>query len=567
MNVLGISSYYHDSAACLFRDGKLVAAVQEERFNRKKNSPDFPIRAINHCIQSSGISFGEIDYISFYEKPYLKFSRVIFDHIRSFPFSYIHFLRTMPQWLQDRLILPITLKKEIGFEGKTLFVKHHHSHAASTFFMSPYDEAAILIADGVGELATTSWGYGEGNNIHLSGELHYPDSLGLLYSAVTTYLGFRANSAEGTTMALASFGKPAYLQEFKKMVKLMPDGSFRMDQSYFGFSRGSRMYSSKFIRLLGPPRKQADPIEERHRDVAASLQAFVEEVLITAARYVYEKTGKKKLCLAGGVFLNCVANQKILDQTDFESVFIQPGAGDAGGAIGAAAYASFALLGQDRKYPLEHAYLGPSFNDDEILKAIAAKQLKYSLCEEDEMILQVAEMVSNNQTVGWFQGALEFGPRALGHRSILANAANPEMVEILNHRIKHREWFRPFAPLVPEELASDYFEMKGDGTSPFMLLAPAVKQDKREVVKAITHIDGTARVQTVSSRTNPLLHKLLMTYKDKYGIPVIINTSFNLKGEPIVCTPEEAINDFLKSEMDALVLHRYILRKENNNVS
>ena len=564
MNILGISCYYHDSAACLIQDGKLVAAVQEERFNRKKNCSDFPIQAINYCVQSSGITFSDIDYICFYEKPYLKFSRVIYDHLRAFPFSYLHFLRTIPQWLQDRLILPIILKKELGYTGKTLFIPHHHAHAASTFFLSPFDEAAILIADGVGEYATTSYGFGQGNNIQLIKEIHYPDSLGLLYSAVTSYLGYRANSAEGTTMALASFGNPSYLDVFRKMVKLLPDGSFRMDQSYFGFNRGRRMYSNKFVRALGPPRRYSDPLEDRHKDIAASLQAFVEEVLITAARHLKRETGKNDLCLAGGVFLNCVANQKILEQTDFRNVFIQPAAGDAGGAVGAASFASHAILGIERKYPLEHAYLGPEFSDADVKRAIAGKELEFVEYSEDELIQKVAELVSRNKTVGWFQGKLEFGPRALGHRSILANAADPQMVDILNHRIKHREWFRPFAPLVPDEKASEYFYMRGDGRSPYMLLAPRVLEEKKEIVKAITHIDGTARVQTVNRNANPLLHKLLMTYEEKYGIPVIINTSFNLKAEPIVCTPDEAINDYLKSEMDALVLHNCLLQKEKS---
>ena len=559
MNILGISCYYHDSAACLLKDGEIVAAVQEERFNRIKNSSDFPISAINYCIQAGNISFNEIDYVAFYEKPYLKFSRVIFDHIRSFPFSYQNFLQNIPQWLQDRLILPMILKKEIGFEGKTVFVKHHMAHASSTFLLSPFEEAAIVIADGVGEYATTTYGYGNNNSIDILKEIHYPDSLGLLYSTLTSYLGFKVNSGEGTTMALASFGKPVYLDKFYKIIDVKDDGSFHINPKYFGYTKGRAMYSRHFVKLFGESRKKGTEYDERHKNIAASLQLFIEETLIKIVNQVSKETNSKNLCLAGGVFLNCVANQKILDNTSFERVFIQPGAGDAGSAIGAATHLYNCILGNKRSYVMEHAYLGPEFSDDQIKRILSGKDLKYTEYNEEDLIKKTAQLIHQNKTIGWVQGRLEFGPRALGNRSILANATNPEMVNILNNRIKHREWFRPFAPIVPEDRAEEYFEMKG--LSPYMLLAPKVKKHTGTLLPAITHIDDTARVQTVSKKHNPKLYKLLLEYEKISGVPVMINTSFNLQGEPIVSTPDEAINDFLKSEMDNLVLGNFLLEK------
>jgi carbamoyltransferase len=559
MNILGISCYYHDSAACLVKDGKIVAAAQEERFNRLKNSSVFPLNAINYCVQAGEISFSEIDYVAFYEKPYLKFSRVIFDHIKSFPFSYGNFLRNIPQWLQDRLILPLVLKKEIGFEGETVFIKHHLAHASSSFLVSPFDEAAIIVADGVGEFATTSYGFGKGNDINILKEIHYPDSLGLLYSAITTYLGFKANSGEGTTMALASFGKPEYIDQFYKIIDVKDDGSFHLNSKYFGYTKGKTMYSRKLVKLLGPPRKKGTDYLDRHKNIAASLQLFIEETLIKIANNLYLETKMPNLCLAGGVFLNCVANQKILEQTPFEKVFIQPGAGDAGASIGAAMNLYNCILGNQRSYVMEHAYLGPEFSKEEIKRIVLARNIKYTEFNEEELTQKTAKLINDNKTVGWLQGRLEFGPRALGNRTILANATNAEMVNVLNDRIKHREWFRPFAPIVPEDRANEFFEM--NGMSPFMLLAPKVREHARSLLPAITHIDCTARVQTVSKKHNPRLYKLLIEVEKLCGVPIAINTSFNLQGEPIVCTPDEAINDFLKCEMDYLIIGNFLLEK------
>ncbi|MBU0765736.1 MAG: hypothetical protein KJ607_12970 [Bacteroidetes bacterium] len=559
VNILGISAYYHDSAACLVKNGELVAAVQEERFNRVKNSPDFPIHAINYCIQAGNLSFNDIDYVSFYEKPYLKFSRVIFDHIRNFPFTYGGFLHTIPIWLQDRLILPLVLKKEVGFEGKTVFIKHHLAHASGSFLVSPFNEAAFIVADGVGEYATTSYGFGKGNKISFLKEIHYPDSLGLLYSAVTAFLGFEANRGEGTTMALAGFGKPVYVDRFYKMIDVKEDGSFHFNNEYFGFSRGKSMLSDKFIRLFGKSRKKGTGYDDRHKDIAASLQMFVEETLIKIANHVHRETKMKNLCLAGGIFLNCVANQKILENTPFEKVYIQPGAGDAGGSIGAAMNLYNCILDNPRCYSMEHAYLGPEFSREQIRRIVKVKNISYRELNDDELLRETAQLIHRKKIIGWFHGRLEFGPRALGNRSILANATDPETVKILNNRVKHREWFRPFAPVVPEDKAHEYFE--SCGRSPFMLLAPRVKEHAKALLPAITHIDDTARIQTVSHIHNPLLYRLLLEYEKISGVPVVINTSFNLQGEPIVCSPEEAINDYLKSEMDCLILGNIVLMK------
>ncbi|HOZ29943.1 MAG TPA: carbamoyltransferase N-terminal domain-containing protein [Bacteroidales bacterium] len=559
MIILGISCYYHDSAACLVKDGVLVAAAQEERFNRIKNSSDFPINAINYCVQRADISFNQIDYVAFYEKPYLKFSRVVQDVVAKFPFSYDAFIRNMPQWLQDRLILSAVLKREFAYKGDVFFIPHHHAHAASCFLISDFNEACIIINDGVGEFATSSIGYGKDKEIILNNQINYPDSLGLLYTTITTFLGFKANSGEGTTMALASFGNLSFAEQFEKIIQISEDGSYKLNQKYFSLNKRKRMYSKNLIKLLGEPRKPGTDYTQRDKDIAATLQHFIEKVLIRQAKYAYNSFKSPNLCLAGGVALNCVANQKIIEQTPFKHVFIQPGAGDAGAAIGAAFYTYNIILGKDRKFVMNHAYYGPTYSDKEIAIAINSNMLKSIKLENKELLDKVTDRIISNKTVGWFQGSLEFGPRALGNRSILASAQNVKMVEILNDRIKHREWFRPFAPIVKKEKAKEYFKMLDD--SPFMLLAPEVLEDKKSLIPAVTHIDGTARTQTVDKEHNPLLWQLLDVHETKTGISVIINTSFNLKGEPIVCKPEEAINDFLNSDLDCLVLGNYFIEK------
>jgi carbamoyltransferase len=561
MNILGISCYYHDSAACLIKDGVVIAAAQEERFNRIKNSSVFPINAINYCVQESNIAFGDIDYVGFYEKAYLKFYRVILNHLKTWPLSLPNFLETMPQWLRDRLILPLTLEKELGFKGKTLFIKHHLSHAASAFFVSPFDQAAILTCDGVGEWATLTCGYGRGCQIEIDKELRYPHSLGLLYSALTAYLGFAANQEEGTVMALAGCGDPVFLDKFKEILVIKPDGSFALDHRYFSFNKGLKMYSRKFIKTFGEDRKPGDELKQRHRDIAASLQKLTEEVLVAIARSIYKETKMDVLCLGGGTFLNCVANNRILEEGPFKEIFIQPAAGDAGGALGVAAYIHHAILGNPRKYAMTHAYLGPGFSANQIKRILLNLNLSFQEFNDTELSRHIAERLAKNEIIGWFQGRMEFGNRALGNRSILANPCNPDIKEILNSKVKKRQPFRPYAPAVLEERGNEFFEL--GCKSPFMLLAPRVKNEKKGLIPGVTHVDGTARVQTVSKETNRKLWQLIKDFEDITGIPAVVNTSFNLKGEPIVCAPEEAINILKKSEMDSLVLGNYVINKKD----
>ncbi|MEI8011966.1 MAG: carbamoyltransferase [Candidatus Omnitrophota bacterium] len=562
MNILGISCHYHDAAACLVRDGEPVIAVQEERFTRKKNTAEFPIHAINYCVQEGGITFADIDYISFYEKPFLKFSRVVIDHMQAWPYSFHHFLRTMPLWLQERLTLPLTLEKEIGFKGKVFFLKHHLSHAAGSFLVSPFEEAAILTSDAVGEYATMTYGYGHGRDIKILKEIQYPNSLGLVYTAVTTYLGFAADEGEGTTMALASCGKPRYLDKLKGIIKVNLDGSFIIDESYFGFNKGSRLYSRKFLKVFGCDRDPNARIEERHCDIAASLQKFTEETLLTIVRHLHAETGLDKLCLGGGLFLNCVANSKIQEQGPFKEIFIQPAAGDSGGALGAAIYTYNCILNNPRAYIMRDAYLGTNYSDAQIKKILLNHNIVYREYEDDALSMFVARQIVENKVVGWFQGRMEFGPRALGNRSILGNPCNPEMKEILNEKVKKRESFRPYAPVVLEERAGEFFELSG--ASPFMLLAPKVKEDKRSIIPGVVHVDGTARVQTVRRDTNFKLWQLIKAFESLTGVPVIINTSFNLRGEPVVCSPDDAVACFRKSDMDYLVLGNFVLGKSSD---
>lgn len=559
MNILGVSCFYHDSASCLVKDGKVIAAASEERFNRQKNSQVFPSRAINFCLQAGDITANDIDCIGFYEKPFLKFYRVILSHLQAYPFSLKNFLDTLPSWLKDRLIMPLVFKKELGYEKTVLFIKHHLSHAASAFLVSPFEEAAILTADGVGEWATMAYGFGRGNDIKIIKEMHYPDSLGLLYTAVTTYLGFEALEGEGKVMGLAGYGKPKYLDKFREIVLVRPDGSFRINQKFFGFNKGSRMYSNKFIKTFGKERKASETIEQVHCDIAASLQKFIEDSLISIARNLHKETKMDNLCLAGGLSLNCVANAKVMEETPFKRVFIQPAAGDSGGAMGVASYIYHVLLKNPRNFVLQDAYLGPRFSLNQIKRILINHEVSFKEFDEKELLKYVARRISEDKIIGWFQGGMEFGPRALGNRSILANPCNPKMKDLLNSRVKQREPFRPYAPAVLEEKASDFFKAKQ--FSSFMLLAAEVREDKKAVIPAVTHVDGTARVQIVSKHTNPRFWGLIKEFEGITGVPIVINTSFNLKGEPIVCSPEDALVDFQKSQMDVLVLENCVVEK------
>jgi len=559
MNILGISCFYHDSAACLVKDGKVIAAAQEERFTREKKTSAFPINAINFCLQKGKITPYDLDYIGFYEKPFLKFQRVVLNHIKSYPFSIKNFMRVMPHWLDERLIIPLIIKKEVGYEGKVLFIKHHLSHAASSFLVSPFDEAAIITSDGVGEFATMTIGKGKKNKIKILRELDYPNSLGLLYSAITSYLGFNANFGEGKIMALADYGKPSYLRKLKEIINIRSDGSFNLNSSYFGFNKGSKMYSEKFVKTFGKERKQGEKLEKKHFDMASSLQKLVEEILILISKDVYEKTKSKNLCLAGGTFLNCVANSRILKETKFDKIFIQPAAGDSGCALGVALYIYNSLLNNSRRYEMKHSYYGPDFSSDQIKRFLLNNSIKFKRLSKEKLVTYIAKKISEDKIVGWFHGKMEWGPRALGNRSILANPCNQNMRDILNEKVKHREWFRPYGISILLEELNNYYDLKQP--SPFMLLVGNVKKEKRNLIPSAVHIDGTTRIQTVTRKENGIFYDLIKEFYKITNIPLIINTSFNDK-EPIVCDYKDAYNCFLKTKIDYLVLGNFIIKKQ-----
>lgn len=559
MNILGISAFYHDSAAALVRDGVVVAAAQEERFNRQKNTGVFPIQAINFCVQQSGLSFLDIDAVAYFEKPYLKFARVINDHLASFPFSLPAFHRSMPKWLDERLSIPLLIQEELNFEGPVYFVPHHLSHAACAFFSSGFSEAAVLTVDGVGERATMTTGFARGHQITVEKEMLYPDSVGLLYTAATVFLGFHAHGGEGKTMGLAGYGQPRFLPELRRIVEVKDDGSFRINPTYFRYRRGGQMWSRRLTSILGPARKAGEPLTSRHHDIAASFQALLEEILVKAATHLQRETKAENLCLAGGVALNCVANKKILDESGFRRIFIPPAAGDAGGAVGSALYVHHVLNQNPPSAPPPNAYLGPEYSDREILKALKASRLPYRALTEEELCREVAAKLQAGGVVAWFQGRMEYGPRSLGNRAILANPCRSTTRDHLNTQVKKRELFRPFAPVVLAENASTYFELEQE--SPFMLLAPKVRATMRDKLPAITHVDETARVQTVDRESNPLLRKLLAEFGALSGVPVLVNTSLNRNGEPVVCTPAQAIECFREMKVDLLALGNYLLEK------
>jgi|SRR5579864_965502 len=588
--ILGISAYYHDSAAALVIDGRPVAAAQEERFTRKKHDAGFPANAVAYCLAEAGLTPADLDWVGFYDKPLLKFDRLLETYLAYAPRGFRSFLLAMPLWLRTKLFLPRLMNKELGGEytKRYVFTEHHESHAASAFFPSPFDEAAILTIDGVGEWATASFGMGRGNAIELTQQLVFPHSLGLLYSAVTYYTGFRVNSGEYKLMGLAPYGKPKYADLFfKHLIDLKDDGSFRMDMSYFNYCQGLTMTSEKFHRLFGgPPRRPESPLTEREMDMAASAQVVTEEIMLRMARHVHKQTGAKNLCLAGGVALNCVANGRILREGPFENLWIQPAAGDAGGALGAALFIHHQLLGQPRT-PSENdsqagSFLGPAYNDDEIERCLHSAGMSCTRFPSDAALCEsVAADLAAEKVVGWFQGRMEFGPRALGARSILGDARSPRMQSMMNLKIKFRESFRPFAPSVLRSRVSDYFEMRPEEDSPYMLLVAPVKGDKRldvngqgdglhgidllkvprSVIPAVTHVDDSARIQTVDPGRNPLFDELLRTFERQSGCPVVINTSFNVRGEPIVCTPSDALRCFLATNIDVLVMGHCVLQK------
>jgi len=559
MNILSISCFYHDAAAALFVDGDLVAAAEEERFSRKKHDNGFPHKAVGFCLDRAGLTIADIDHIGFYEKPFLKLERILLTDIATFPRSFGPFMRAIPFWLRERLHVPDIIEREIGWgrkQGKRpLFIEHHLANAASCFLVSPFDEAAILTVDGVGEWATTTAGVGRGNTISLDREIRFPHSLGLLYSAMTAHLGFRVNNGEGKVMGLAAYGEPKYLDAMRRVARVLPDGSFHLDMRYFAYHHAMRMTNRRWRKLFGPPRKADGELTQHHYDQAASLQAFLEEAMLTAANALYERTKIANLCLAGGVSLNCIANGRIIRETPFDRVFVQPGAGDSGTAVGVAAYIQACILGGERRYVMENAYLGPDFADGDVEAALKEQGVPYRRLPEPDLYRFTAEQLKAGRIVGWFQGRMEFGPRALGNRSILANPCLPDMKDVLNYRVKHREPFRPFAPSALAEEAPRYFDLPVE--SPYMLLAAPVHPDKRDVVPAITHVDGTARLQTVTEAQNPRYYNLIAEFGRQTGVPVVLNTSFNVRGEPIVCTPADALACFLRTDMDFLVMHDF----------
>ena len=588
MYILGISCYYHDSAAALLRDGVIVAAAQEERFSRTKHDFRFPANAIAWCLASEKITAAQLDCVTFYDKPFIKFERILETYLAEAPFGLRSFLMAMPLWLKEKLWIPQLIRDDLEYEGTILYPEHHESHAASAFYPSPYPRAAFLTMDGVGEWTTTSFGTGRDTMVEILGEQHFPHSLGLLYSAFTYFTGFKVNSAEYKVMGLAPYGEPKYVSSiYDHLIDLKDDGSFKMNMEYFDYCAGLRMTGRKFDRLFGgPPRAAESPLTQREMDLARSLQEVTEEIMLRQARHVHAVTGEENLVLAGGVALNCVGNGRVLREGPFRNIWIQPAAGDAGGALGSALFAWHAYFGNPRHVSgvsdLQHgSFLGPEFGDEEIERILRRHGVTYQKLGREELIDTVAGLIASEQVIGWFQGRMEFGPRALGARSIIGDARSAKMQSVMNLKIKFRESFRPFAPAVLKEHVADYFAI--DRESPYMLLvAPVVEQrriplkpdeerlsgfDKLNTVRsdipAVTHIDYSARVQTVNRDDHPLYYDLIDRFYRKSGCPVIINTSFNVRGEPIVCRPEEALRCFLRTEMDYLAMGSFLLAKKD----
>ena len=567
MNILGISCYYHDAAACLVIDGKLIAAAEEERFTRIKHDTSFPINAIGYCLEEAGIKPDEIDYVAFYEKPLLKFERMISQHLEMFPRSLWTFCTSIPSWLNEKLRIRKTIRKKIGYKGDIMFVEHHLAHAASSYLVSPFKSAAILTIDGVGEWATTTLGRAKGNDIKIEKEIHFPHSLGLLYSAMTAHLGFKVNDHEYKVMGLAPYGKPTYYDKLKKVIKVNDDGSVRLDMSYFIYHYKSRMPSRKFIKEFGPTRKREEKVEQKHKDMAASLQKLTEEILLKLVNHLYGMTREKNLCMAGGVALNSVANGKILRNSKFRNIYIQAAAGDAGTCVGAAFYVYNSVFKKKRNYVMENAYLGPGFSTDYIRNYLKKNKIQFHEFKDDSSLSKAtAKLIYSNNVIGWFQGRMEFGPRALGARSILSNACNPEMRDILNAKVKHRELFRPFAPVVTEEDAYDYFDADKPLPLPadYMLMVYPIKEGKRKLIPAVTHVDGSGRLQTARKEQNKLYYSVIKEFEKLSGVPILINTSYNIRGEPIVCTPEHAYKCMMGTGIDYLVMDRFLIARNDN---
>ncbi len=599
MYILGISAFYHDSAACIIKDGEIIAAAQEECFTRKKHDTGFPHHAILYCLKEAQIDVQEIKNIVFYEKPFMKFERLLETYLAFAPKGFISFAKAMPVWIKDKLFQKSSLVKELQFtlggseinwRERLLFSEHHLSHAASAFYPSPFESAAILTLDGVGEWTTTSLALGKGSKIKVMKEIHFPHSLGLLYSAFTYYLGFKVNSGEYKVMGLAPYGDPCYADLIRdKLITVADDGSFQLDMSYFEYATGLTMTNKKFDSLFGgPPRKPEAKLTQREMDLAASIQKVTESIIVKIAKDIAKSTGERNLCLAGGVALNCVANGVLLREKIFDNIWIQPAAGDAGGALGAALSAWYLHHNNERKISVQKdsmkgSYLGPEFNNTEIETELKACGAVYKKLSENELIEQVATALSDEKAIGWMQGRMEFGPRALGGRSIIADPRSPFMQKQLNLKVKYRESFRPFAPSVLREDVNEWFDYNLD--SPYMLLVANVKKDKhraltadeealsgidklnipRSSVPAITHVDYSARIQTVHEDTNPRYYALISKFKDKTGCPIVVNTSFNVRGEPIICSPSDAFKCFMGTELDVLAIGNYLLFKKEQD--
>jgi carbamoyltransferase len=587
MNILGISAFYHDSAACLVVDGNIVAAAQEERFTRKKHDPDFPKNAAAYCLKSQGLTIKDVDFVAFYDKPLLKFERLLETYLATAPQGFTSYARAMPLWLKHKLWIPDTIKSELGYEGEVLFTEHHQSHAGSAFYPSPFQEAAILTIDGVGEWTTNSLGVGKGNKFSIIREIKFPHSMGLLYSAFTYFTGFKVNSGEYKVMGLAPYGEPKYAQKiYDNLLDLKEDGSYHLNLKYFNYMSGLSMTNEGFDVLFdGPRRKPESPLTQREMDLAASIQVVVEECMLRQARFLHKETGLDNLCMAGGVALNCVGNGKLLREGPFKNIWIQPAAGDAGGALGAALCTWYGYLDKPRLTTettdsQKQSLLGPEFSDEETLEQVAQFGAVYKRVSGEDLFKTTAELLSKEKVVGWFQGRMEFGPRALGARSIIGDPRSISMQATMNLKIKFRESFRPFAPAVMREHVSEYFEMDCD--SPYMLLVAPVAQGRRRKMSeeertlfgiaklnvpksdlpAVTHVDYSARIQTVSSSQHPTFYKLLAAFNEKTGCPVLVNTSFNVRGEPIVCTPADAYACFMRTNMDALIVGNIVMLKE-----
>ncbi len=587
MNILGISAFYHDSAACLVQDGKIFSAAQEERFTRKKHDFSFPKNAINYCLENSGLKGTDLSFVAFYDKPFMKFERILETYLAYAPVGIRSFIKAIPLWIKQKIWTKEVIRKELDFDGKIIFPEHHESHAASAFFPSPFQEASFLTIDGVGEWATASYGVGKDNEIHILAEIDFPHSLGLLYSAFTYYTGFKVNSGEYKLMGLAPYGEPRYKDLIlSELMDLKEDGSFKMNMKYFNYCAGLTMTNRRFEKLFGgPPRKPESRLTQRDMDLARSVQEVTEEVMLRMAKHVHKETKHKNLCLAGGVALNCVSNGRILRKGPFENIWIQPAAGDAGGALGAALLVWYQYLGNSRitdgkKDFQQGSYLGPKFQNGYISEYLKKNDIPYAELSDEEIPEKIAELIADQKVIGWFQGRMEFGPRALGNRSILGDARSPKMQETINLKIKFRESFRPFAPSVINERAADYFGI--DRESPYMLLVAPVKEEVRRkitdeeeklfgvrklhvvrsCIPAVTHVDYSARLQTVDKNDNPLYYRMLEKFDEKYGCPVIINTSFNVRGEPIVCTPEDAYLCFMRTNMDYLIMGNFLVEKK-----